>query len=59
MFWGRVDKMKKMKWMEEDGEDENRAGCVVERCRDCTFCNFSRWRVILAWKMTLIDEIGS
>jgi hypothetical protein len=52
--------MKKMKWMEEDGEDENRAGCViVERSRDCTFCNFSRWRVILAWKMTLIDEIGS
>lgn len=29
MFWGRVDKMKKMKWMEEDGEDENRAGCVL------------------------------
>lgn len=45
--------------MKEDGQDENRAGrFIVERSRYRTFCNFTRWRVILASKMTLVDETG-
>lgn len=47
--------MKKMKKMRTELE----AGFIIERSRDCTFCVFSRWRVILAWRMTLVDEIGS